>query len=387
MVWACEVGSSHGNRVYNILTTKHVDIVALKGAKPLQDPVLMYSRANIVNAQLVPADCCKHFHRMFYVPYSCTDIGWIFQNPMFCDLLRDETCVFKVSASPKTLERAIAEMLMGIGNGHGTTKLSPKRLHPTQFTHIFNCVYSPEESLFRWGIVSKEDSVAFNMTSDALLATAAHATSALAFPPVCRAYYKMQEILDFYFPKADWAVPKKEELLAVDVGASPGGWSQCLSPRCRAVLSIDPGLLHPDVLCLPNVTHVPFLAEAPATQDAIDSFTDRTGTGDFQAISLCVCDVNFEAHLAAKMLTTHIVIPHMGVVSRDGDIQKAKENCAYVILTLKLQRNPSPAAIERNYRKACSVFLETLPDRDIEFQLVHLNANSRNERTLLCRIK
>lgn len=29
-------------------------------------------------------------------------------------------------------------------------------------------------------------------------------------------------------------------LLAVDVGASPGGWTQYLSPHCRSVLAIDP---------------------------------------------------------------------------------------------------------------------------------------------------
>lgn len=32
-------------------------------------------------------------------------------------------------------------------------------------------------------------------------------------------------------------------LLAVDVGAAPGGWTKVLAARCRAVIAVDPAAL------------------------------------------------------------------------------------------------------------------------------------------------
>ena len=34
---------------------------------------------------------------------------------------------------------------------------------------------------------------------------------------------------------------KRMRCNAVDVGASPGGWTQCLAVHCAKVISIDPG--------------------------------------------------------------------------------------------------------------------------------------------------
>ena len=105
------------------------------------------------------------------------------------------------------------------------------------------------------------------------------------FSPVSRAYYKMSEIKEFYFPLWGWIWPgceildknttkedkdivthslctnssviintphttmqhavinkrKRMRCNAVDVGASPGGWTQCLAVHCAKVISIDPG--------------------------------------------------------------------------------------------------------------------------------------------------
>ncbi|CAN0550748.1 unnamed protein product, partial [Laminaria digitata] len=42
----------------------------------------------------------------------------------------------------------------------------------------------------------------------------------------------------------------------IDVGASPGGWTSYLAPRCRRVLAVDPAEMESSVLALPNVVHV-----------------------------------------------------------------------------------------------------------------------------------
>jgi 23S rRNA U2552 (ribose-2'-O)-methylase RlmE/FtsJ len=394
MIWAIEMTWSHGNRMHDILIAKDVDVIAVRGAKQHQDPVLIYSRFNIVTHQLIPPEFYKHFHRMFYLPYSCTDLSWIFHHPQFSALLQQD-CVLKVSASPKSLERNIVEMLLddydNKPQGDTSVRITPDMIHPGRFTHIINCVYSREESIFRWGIVTKEESVLYSLTSDSLAAAVSHAKAQLSLPPVCRAFYKMQEVWDVYFPKTQWQLPPKSQLIAVDVGASPGGWTQFLSPLCTAVLSIDPGELNPEILALPNVTHAQHVAEAAQTAQALDNLTHKCSTSAYRPIGLCVCDVNFESRLAAQMLATHI-LPYMEPEPAVQSSLDTSDVFSYIVLTLKLQRSPSSASIERNYQSACRVFTETIcggghGGRKIDYQLVHLFANSKNERTLLCRIK
>lgn len=102
--------------------------------------------------------------------------------------------------------------------------------------------------------------------------------SSSSFSPASRAYYKMSEIKEFYFPLWGWVWPGDNEMdskvgdddnndgddetslsispslstkrrksrssvgcCAVDIGSSPGGWTQCLAAHCVHVISVDPG--------------------------------------------------------------------------------------------------------------------------------------------------
>lgn len=67
--------------------------------------------------------------------------------------------------------------------------------------------------------------------------------------PVSRAYYKLDEAL-YRFGKC---VARGK---ALDLGASPGGWTQRLAETCDSVLALDPGDLKDEVLALENVTHL-----------------------------------------------------------------------------------------------------------------------------------
>lgn len=226
-----------------------------------------------------------------------------------------------------------------------------------------------------------------------------------------------------------------------------------------------------------NVTHVPYLIEAAETAAALRTFTtdDRTTKteeveGDkhpsacFVPIGICVCDVNIEPFLAAELLVDH-VLPFMccggghsaesgGNSSRScrcsnscsfdnntyGDMCSSgcsecstSDSSGYVVLTLKLPRNPSARRIATSFRIACNILSQhenntstrgrqrllnkqhPYPSPPSEhtrgkghaaggetetgrawararaapcwdFKMVHLNANSKNERTLVCRI-
>jgi hypothetical protein len=115
--------------------------------------------------------------------------------------------VFKVQASPKNLERGVAEVLIGDSDEDGTPRpprVPPDHIHPSHCSHIVQVVYSAHESLFRWGIVSTEDAHEQCMTSQALEGAVGASHLALRTSggaPACRAFFKMQEVFEVYFPK------------------------------------------------------------------------------------------------------------------------------------------------------------------------------------------
>lgn len=174
------------------------------------------------------------------------------------------------------------------------------------------------------------------------------------------------------------------------------------------------GQLLASVATMPGVIHTPYLAEAPETRAALEELTQSTSEHP-AAINICVCDVNIEPHVAAEILVD-CVLPFMSTArGREG----VKECGGFVILTLKLPRNPSEKRIESSFRIACNILAgnetlspeghklresrrqsrggavrsgesgesgEVATPRCWDFRLVHLGANSRNERTLVCRI-
>ena len=74
---------------------------------------------------------------------------------------------------------------------------------------------------------------------------------------VSRAFYKLQEV----GARCDLRLSRAAD--AIDVGASPGGWSVFLAERCRSVVAVDPGLLRlPDSLpSTARIEHLPMLLE------------------------------------------------------------------------------------------------------------------------------
>ena len=78
-----------------------------------------------------------------------------------------------------------------------------------------------------------------------------------------RAELKIAEALQLLCPRVSEAVFSRP-LLALDVGAAPGGWTGFLATRDPghvSVLAIDPGQLSESVASLPNVRHLACKAE------------------------------------------------------------------------------------------------------------------------------
>jgi len=190
--------------------------------------------------------------------------------------------------------------------------------------------------------------------------------------PVCRAYYKIQEIIEYYFSLWGWKDFSLIDGVVVDIGASPGGWTQYLASISKKVIAIDPGDLHPTVSRLENVCHVQALVESSEAQEAMRAAQIEGVSGEHSGVLACVCDINVEVIFTAKILAKWV----LPFISTNAGIP-------FVVMTLKMNKSPKQKHIDFARDQAVQILSPFCHD----FKLVHLNANSSNERTLICRTK
>jgi len=134
-----------------------------------------------------------------------------------------------------------------------------------------------------------------------------------------------------------------------------------LAARARRVLAIDPAALQPEVLALPNVTHLCQKAE-----EAGPELEAQHGVRE-GACDLVVCDANLDALLICRAL----LMP-MAPLLAPG---------AGLVLTLKLPRRCSAGRVAA-IASDCEVLLRPAFEG---VRVEHLFANTGNERTLLAR--
>jgi FtsJ-like methyltransferase len=116
---------------------------------------------------------------------------------------------------------------------------------------------------------------------------------------------------------------------ALDLGASPGGWSQVLAARGMIVAAVDPGALDPTVLALPGI-----VAYRTTARRFIDATHDR--------YQLIVDDMRLDARESARVL-----VAAASTLQAGGD----------AIVTLKLpEHRPS-----RIVRQALAILLQRFP--------------------------
>ncbi|EWM25207.1 ribosomal rna methyltransferase [Nannochloropsis gaditana] len=199
---------------------------------------------------LIPLVHRRYITRFFYVPYACRDMGWVAFSPELRQALKtarsslSRSFCLKISAFPKNMEVAIGEILLTAPVAQGC-RLEEKELSPSasQASHVLHVVHSPEWSpLFYYGLTQSH-----SLTGP----TSAPPPSFLSFlppsfekppsssslPPVSRAYFKMREIweerleegMEGGMEEEMW----KKDRKALDVGASPGGWTQYLRYNSR----------------------------------------------------------------------------------------------------------------------------------------------------------
>lgn len=382
-MWVTEIEHTHQARLLDILRRTDclftVRVGNLKGT-----PTLILSDRNIAERGFLPVECLKYIYKTFNAPHQCRDAYWFRFHPVVKDLIRGNAVV-RVQSIPKSMGPCIAEALIGDDETGG---IMPENISFTNHTHIFQCLYSLEDSCFYWGVALTDDPLTQTVSWSALHQAVVNSYAEKKIVPVCRAYFKMQEIIEHYFPLWSWEL--STDFHAVDIGASPGGWTQYIAFCTKAlkVLAVDPGDITPHVLACntSSVTHCKALAEAAATASALSTF------GGF---SLCVCDINCDAWVAIAVLIKH-VLPHCGIYSSDDE---NSSTFGYLILTLKMAKNPKDKQIHRAVETVIKALSNPEYNKDScrpscndfsvikgwDFKVVHLNANSRNERTIICK--
>ena len=160
---------------------------------------------------------------------------------------------------------------------------------------------------------------------------------------VSRSALKLEEALSYFEVGNSFTGSEKPK--ALDLGASPGGWTQVLRQRGYEVTAVDPGSLAPALKSDPLITH-----EATTAGRFIRSSSDR--------FDLIVSDLRMSPERAVTTLLSARLLLRAG---------------AGLVATLKTSRNPSPAALHRLIDELAAAF-----DIHLARQLSH----NRNEVTV-----
>eukprot|EP00040_Diaphanoeca_grandis_P018075 m.95002 g.95002 ORF g.95002 m.95002 type:complete len:694 (-) comp26779_c0_seq1:183-2264(-) len=147
-------------------------------------------------------------------------------------------------------------------------------LSPSEFTHVF-CAHEVstttaealtgqptaeqkmKNTVYLYGIVSRKNDFA---------SIAPNNTPGPPKPVICRAYYKIEEAAEASQMMRDCFDSASEDC-AVDIGASPGGWTAFLATKFKRVVAVDTGDLHESVSSLDNVSHLRMLLRGPPEEN------------------------------------------------------------------------------------------------------------------------
>ena len=385
--WVLEVEPQHVVRIADIVDASYIqasrdpDDAAKKRTVPpylLFTPLTTTADNRNASQRTLPTEFFKYITRQFFVPNCCHSADWLVWRVWkhFAESAETDDVVLKIVATPKSLEGSLAAALFSASGERLALQASAKG-----YTHLLQVVYV-SEGLFRWGVCTSGFASEHLLTNEALAAALQVSREVMgpkAIPPVCRAYYKVKELLEQQLPQNfAWSLPDPFTCISCDVGSAPGGWTQLLALHSARVISIDPGKLDPSVEALPNVTYI----QQTLQNSNVEAVLANVAPPPLK-LNLVVCDVNFEPRETAKMLSDHLLSLLDGMAP-----SSCSASPSYILLTLKLLKKPKQALIDRVVKAVIEIFKQRSGQHADcwSHKLVHLTANSKNERTLCLRL-
>jgi len=236
---------------------------------------------------------------------------------------------------------------------------------PTNFSHLLVAVLLDSERV-GWGLYSVEQ---YKQTISRPGDGERVPTFDLNFN---RAELKIAEGLQLLTEEERTSV-FKDHLLAVDVGAAPGGWSGFLANHHEkkiSVIAIDPAKLDPAVDGLDNVLHLQHKAEVVSSNEGdllAKSGEQLVGPNWGEKFRLLICDANMDIRDTLRELVLPLAL-HLA----PGGI---------LVVTLKLGRRVGLEGVARQEESAHKMLVEA-GFREGSIRIHWLFGNSSNERTI-----
>lgn len=379
---------------------------------------LCFMEQNVILKGWLPSEFVKHIHKIMYCDRVCSDLETLVRN--INDVLAGikGTKLIKTLCSPKSLEESLVRILAD--DLHEDCQFTASE---SKYTLLLDVVYCPLTGNFHYGLVNRDTAERSSLTSQALEKIKKSGGRSLndeggvgegegrgKLRP-CRAYYKMSEVVESVLPSLGWELRdlSSSDALAMDVGASPGGWSQYLAEAgFSKVLAVDPGELQDSVLKDSRICHLQCLVEDPLVGTTLGELVKDPAT-PYKSLRIIVCDVNFAPWLAAKTLAKYCFpwLEGFGVCtcsnlspssssSSGSSHEVPAPQPAFVVLTLKMMKHPKEHHIQRATEECKAIMVSAHQDKAKlscacpcscwSFSLLHLAANSANERTLVCKL-
>ncbi|GAB5370736.1 hypothetical protein AAMO2058_001518700 [Amorphochlora amoebiformis] len=202
----------------------------------------------------------------------------------------------------------------------------------------------------------------------------------LSSPP-SRSYYKLHEA--FTRSKILRNFPDLSGTTAIDLGASPGGWSLYLTQRgCKRVYSIDVG----DIKLIktsPNlkdvIVHIPL--HMPSAVDKLQAHMKADGVS---GVNIIVCDMNVRAKesVQAIVLLESMASPggHVVVTLKDFPEKNSRRF-----------EDENESRDSEEYRPSfeaeVGVWVRRLMRMAAQMEVFHLATGTENERTVILKLK
>jgi 23S rRNA C2498 (ribose-2'-O)-methylase RlmM len=219
---------------------------------------------------------------------------------------------------------------------------------PTNFTHAVSAVEftSAGQKYIGWAVMEGKDVYVKPGTNDK------------SQDKTCRAFYKLYEALHRF------NLPVEQGMKAVDVGASPGGWTECLVERGCQVFSIDPGKLTLSEEIMKNVVWLDGLSSSEKV---------LTRLGAEAPFDIVVCDMNQMPDELARCLDD--MVPFL----REGGL---------MVVTIKLSHLRAEQRYVRRYSKGSNRMIQYfLKKHPVELVGMKWLLQNKNERCVVFKKK
>jgi len=234
---------------------------------------------------------------------------------------------------------------------------------PTSFTHLV-CAVLLDKDRIGWGVYTSQQ------YKDIICRPGDGERSPTFELNFNRAELKLAEAVQLLTEDETDSV-FSDKLVAVDVGAAPGGWSGYLASRGAGqvyVAAVDPAALADDVASMSNVVHVQARAEEAFKDDLLaNKMVSLVGQDWSNKFRLLVCDANLDIRDTVREL----ILPLSAQLVSGG----------LLIVTVKLGRRVGVEGIARKL-SVSKEMLVTGGFREESIRVHWLFGNSKNERTL-----